>query len=113
MAASLMTKFNEITADEFDYLVLESVEFDISAETVRVNIIYPEPKEQIVRANADRIRDAVIDALKSKAAVVVKLTKSHFDEGFFVSKLIAFFEQMPSIAPYVFADNIEIVKNAE
>lgn len=113
MAASLMTKFNEITADEFDYLVLESVEFDISAETVRVNIIYPEPKEQIVRANADRIRDAVIDALKSKAAVVVKLTKSHFDEGFFVSKLIAFFEQMPSIAPYVFADNIEIAKNAE
>ena len=49
MAASLMTKFNEITADEFDYLVLESVEFDISAETVRVNIIYPELKEQIER----------------------------------------------------------------
>lgn len=113
MAASLMTKFNEITANEFDYLVLESVEFDISAETVRVNVIYPEPKEQIVRANSAKIQDAIIDALRSKASVVVKLTKSHFDECFFVSRLITFFEQMPSIAPYVFAENVKIVKNAE
>ena len=41
MAYSLMTKFNELTTGEFDYLVLESVDVEIGSESVRVNMIFP------------------------------------------------------------------------
>ena len=63
MAYSLMTKFNELTAGEFDYLVLESVDVEIGSESVRVNMIFPEAKESVVRSQTDRITEAVTRAL--------------------------------------------------
>lgn len=116
MADELMRKFNALTQNEFDYLVLESVDVEIKAETVRVNLIYPEPNEQTVRQNSERITEAmqkILSGLKMKSDVRVKLTKSHFDYDFFKGKLIVFFEQYPSVAPYVFADNIIIEKKDE
>lgn len=113
MAYSLMTKFNELTLGAYDYLVLESVDVDISADSVRVNLIYPELKEKEVRKEYDKISDAVIKSMGSKAMVTVKLTKSHFDYDFFKAKLITFFENYPSVAPYVFSDDIEITRNAD
>lgn len=113
MAYSLMTKFNELTSGAFGYLVLESVDVDIGADSVRVNLIYPELKEKEVRKQYDQITEAVVKAMGSKAMVSVKLTKSHFDCDFFKAKLITFFENYPSVAPYVFADDIEITRNAD
>lgn len=113
MAYSLMTKFNELTTGEFDYLVLESVDVEIGSESVRVNMIFPEAKESVVRSQTDRITEAVTRALGSKASVFVKLTKSHFDADFFRAKLISFLNGYPSLAPYVFADNIIVKQNAE
>ena len=92
MAYSLMTKFNELTSGAFGYLVLESVDVDIGADSVRVNLIYPELKEKEVRKQYDQITEAVVKAMGSKAMVSVKLTKSHFDCDFFKAKLITFFE---------------------
>ncbi len=113
MEESLMSKFNDKTNDEFEYLVLKSFDVDLKAENIVVNLIYPELKEQIVRANSQRISDAIISALKSKAPVIVKLTKSHFDADFFKKILLRFSENTPSIAPYVFVEDMEITQNAD
>lgn len=113
MASALMTKFNEITNDEFSYLVLQSADVDVKGEAVRVNLLYPEPTEEVVRAAAPRISDAIKAALDLKSDVTVKLIKSHFDEGFFKTKLLAFFEDYPSVAPYVFVEDMKIEKRGE
>ena len=113
MAETLMSKFNERTNDEFEYLVLKSFDVDVKAENIVVNLIYPEPQEQIVLAKTQEISDAVIAALGSKAPVVVKLTKSHFDADFFKKELLRFSEGSPSIFPYVFIEDMEIVQNAQ
>ena len=83
MAYSLMTKFNELTSGAFGYLVLESVDVDIGADSVRVNLIYPELKEKEVRKQYDQITEAVVKAMGSKAMVSVKLTKKSFRLRFF------------------------------
>lgn len=62
--------------------MLESVDVEIGSESVRVNMIFPEAKESVVRSQTDRITEAVTRALGSKASVFVKLTKSHFDADF-------------------------------
>lgn len=108
-----MTKFNELTSGAFGYLVLESVDVDIGADSVRVNLIYPELKEKEVRKQYDQITEAVVKAMGSKAMVSVKLTKVISTAIFFKAKLITFFENYPSVAPYVFADDIEITRNAD
>lgn len=113
MTHGLMTKLSELTGGKYDYLVLRSVDVEISRETVRVEFIYPEPKESEVRAAKDEIIAAAVEALGSKATVEVKLTKSHFDADFFKAGLLSFFEAYPSVAPYVFADNIKITRRGE
>ncbi len=113
MAESLMSKFNDATDYEFEYLLLKSFDVDVRAESIEVNLIYPEPHEQTVRANAQRISDAIISSLGSKAPVTVRLTKSHFDMDFFKKALLRFSESTPSISPYVFIEDMEIIQNAE
>lgn len=116
MANTLMTKFNERTGGEFDYLVLESVDAEITSESLRINLIFPEPKEKEVRENSDKIKEAMTFVLlqsRLKSNIVVKLTKSHFDYDFFKAKLIKFFENYPSVAPYIYVGNIEITKIAQ
>ncbi|MBR2988572.1 MAG: hypothetical protein IKC64_02480, partial [Clostridia bacterium] len=103
-----MKNFNEITGYEFEYLVLKSVDVEVKQETFVVNLIYPEPKEQEVRANIERITDGILKSLKLKAMVKVKVVKSHFDEDLFRRELIKFTEKSPSVAPYVFIDEITI-----
>ena len=110
MAKDFMKNFNEITGYEFEYLVLKSVDVEVKQETFVVNLIYPEVKEQEVRASVDRITDGVLKALKLKAMVKVKVVKSHFDEDLFRRELIKFTEKSPSVAPYVFVDEIKIEK---
>lgn len=56
---ALLNGFNEITNDEYSYLVLESVDVDIKAKTVTVNLIYPEPQEAKTRAAEKEISDAI------------------------------------------------------
>lgn len=113
MAQSFISKFNELLNDEFRYLVLEAVDIEIKNESVCVDFIYPELHESEVLAARDRIRAAVGKALGSQASVEVKLTKSHFDADFFKAKLLSFLDGFPSVAPYVFADNIAIKRLAE
>ena len=106
MAKDFMKNFNEITGYEFEYLVLKSVDVEVKNETFVVNLIYPEPQEQEVRLNTDKITDGILKALKLKAMVKVKVVKSHFDADLFRRELIKFTEKSPSVAPYVFFDEI-------
>ena len=111
--ATFSTKFNSLTDNEFEYLVLESVDVDVNNETVTVNLIYPESKEDKVLASRDRISEATIKVLNLQSSCVVKLTKSHFDADFFKEKFISFIEDYPSVSAYVFADNIVVTKLGE
>ncbi len=116
MTNTLMNEFNRLTENKFEYLVLESVDAEIRSKRINVNLIFPEQYERAVRDNEQAIARAFERALmgaKVVASVVVKLTKSHFDEEFFKSRLIEFLNDYPSVSPYVFADEIHIVKNGE
>ncbi len=109
----LMTKFNKETGGAYDYLVLSSVDVEISSELIRINLIYPEDKERQVAENRDDIIAAFRRVLGVKASLEVKLIKSHFDEMFFKAKLLDFFDDYPSVAPYVFVDQLTFVTNAD
>lgn len=114
MAQTIMSKFNDLTENEFSYLVLESVDVEIGSESVRVNLIFPEEKEKIVRSQEDKIVSAIKKVLiKNKANISVRLTKSHFDPDFFKVAFLKFFDDYPSVAPYVFVENLEITKLGE
>ena len=47
--ATFTSKFNEITDNVYDYLVLKSVDVDVKTESVTITVIFPEPKEKEVR----------------------------------------------------------------
>ncbi len=108
MATAFTSKFNTLTDSKFEYLVLESVDVEIDKETVVVNLIYPEEKEQEVIAQKKTITDGVVRAMGLKSTCVVKLTKSHFDADFFKAKFLEFIDQYPSVSPFVFADSIKV-----
>ena len=80
---AILSRFNEITNDEYSYLVLESVDVDIRAKTVTVNLIYPEPQEAKTRADEKKISDAISSVMRLKSNLVVHLTKSHFEPEYF------------------------------
>ncbi len=111
--ATFTSKFNEITDNVYDYLVLKSVDVDVKTESVTITVIFPEPKEKEVRENESKISSAVIRALGLKSSVTVKLVKSHFDEDLFKKALINFAESSPSVAPFVFAEDVVIEKLGE
>ncbi|MBO5215031.1 MAG: hypothetical protein J6B79_02460 [Clostridia bacterium] len=111
--ASFTSKFNEITDNAYDYLVLKSVDVDVKTESVVITVIFPELKEKEVRENESKISSAVIRALGLKSSVTVKLVKSHFDEDLFKKALINFAEGSPSVAPFVFAEDVVIQKLGE
>lgn len=113
MAKDFMKNFNEITEFEFEYLVLKSVDVELKSETFVINLIYPEPKEKEVRENEQRIADGIIKTLKLKAMTKVHLVKSHFDEYLFRRDLIKFSETSPSVAPFVFFDDIKVTQLAQ
>ena len=113
MAKDFMALFNDNTGYEFEYLVLKSVDAEIKSETFVVNLLYPEGKEKHARENENKIVDGVIRALKLNAMVKVRLIKSHFDEYLFKRDLIKFSEKSPSVAPYVFFEDIRVLKTGE
>ena len=110
---TLLNGFNGITNDEYSYLVLESVDVDIKAKTVTVNLIYPESQEAKTRAAEKEITDAIAKTMKLKSNLVVHLTKSHFEPEYFREKLIGFMSAYPSVQPFIKKENIDCVKRAE
>ena len=110
---TLLNGFNGITNDEYSYLVLESVDVDIKAKTVTVNLIYPESQEAKTRAAEKEITDAIAKTMKLKSNLVVHLTKSHFEPEYFREKLIGFMSAYPSVQPFIKKENVDCVKRAE
>lgn len=110
---ALLNGFNEITNDEYSYLVLESVDVDIKTKTVTVNLIYPEPQEAKTRAAEKEISDAIAKTLKLKSNLVVHLTKSHFEPEYFRDKLVSFMSAYPSVQPFIKKENVGCVKRSD
>ncbi len=113
MAKSLMLKFNEFTDSRFSYLVLESVDVDVRSESVQINLIFPEPEEKTVRACEEEISAAIKKVMGLKSNVSVRLTKSHFDADFFKVAFLKFISAFPTVAPYVFLENMQIAQLEE
>lgn len=110
---AILSRFNEITNDEYSYLVLESVDVDIRAKTVTVNLIYPEPQEAKTRADEKKISDAISSVMRLKSNLVVHLTKSHFEPEYFREKFVTFMSAYPSVQPFIKKENVACVKRGD
>lgn len=110
MRNELMQKFNYSTDDKYSYLLLSEVSVDIKMECITLVLVYPEDKKKEITENRQLIIDKLAKILKSNARVDIHFRMSHFDDQFFKSRVIKFFEKYPTVAPYIYADEIFCVK---
>ena len=116
MALDLMSVFNERTNGAFSYIKLRSIDVDVRAKSVRINLIYPEQKREEITNSENEIMKTIITLLKTsknnniEAEVNVSLTMSHFDREFFVPQLLTLIKDYPAIEPNVYLENIIVEK---
>lgn len=109
----LLIQFNEATKGRFSYCKFSGAEVHIPAQYISIHFVYPEDKQAEIKANRAELTEIVRGIVRSRARVEVHFTMSHFDEQFFKARMIRFFEKYPTIAPYVFADDLRFSKDGD
>ena len=94
----VLSKFNEITENKFDFIKLSSVNVNVRKCTCEFNFIYPADKETLVRDRRDYIESVFGKLIKSVADVKFNFKKSHFDFDFFKADFFAFLSAFPTLA---------------
>lgn len=93
----LLTQFNTITENEFDYLKLTSVNVNVRKCTCDFNFIYPASKEAQIIRKREFVERTFKRLIKSTADVNIRLKKSYFDFDFFKADFFAFLQTYPAL----------------
>lgn len=94
---TLIEQFNELTANEFDYLRLNSFDVDIPQKRIVVNLIYPFYKEKEVLTAEGRITDCIKKIINSPSEVALRFVKNAFYEDSFMNHFFQYLKDYPMI----------------
>lgn len=94
----VLSKFNELTENKFDFIKLSSVNVNVRKCTCDFNFIYPASEEQTLTERREYIVNTFKKLIQSTAQVNIKLKKSHFDFDFFKADFFAFLAAYPTLS---------------
>lgn len=107
-----LQKLNRKFENKYDFLKLYEVLYDKNLNLCTFTFLFPFSYQDLSTEDRNEIKDFIKDALSLNSGIKVKFKKSFLDD-FLIKKAIEHFfkTEKKSLAPYIFDENINIVKN--
>jgi len=108
MNNQLLSQFNIITDNIYDYLRLKSIDIRLKANLVEVNFVYPENREKWTLDSLAEITSALAKILEIDAEIKVNLIRNHFDKSFFEEGVVRILKKHPFVYSVLDKSSIKV-----